>query len=80
MLEIIRLVLPKFAYQELNTPTLFVVVKELPRDALVEKQVLSHTGRVLVKDDDDELDEPTWQSREPVHTGGQPPSNLDLPR
>ncbi|KAF9569327.1 hypothetical protein CPC08DRAFT_653266 [Agrocybe pediades] len=34
-------------------PVLFVVVKELPKNALVEKQVILHTGRCLVVDDYD---------------------------
>jgi len=33
---------------------LFVAVKSLPKDALVEKQVLVHTGQVLVPDEDEE--------------------------
>lgn len=36
-------------------PTLFVVVKELPRNARVEKQVLYHTSRCLVEDEDEDL-------------------------
>ncbi|PFH52835.1 hypothetical protein AMATHDRAFT_139377 [Amanita thiersii Skay4041] len=32
---------------------IFIVVKELPKDALVEKQVLLHTGRRLMYDSDD---------------------------
>ncbi|KAF5344121.1 hypothetical protein D9758_008826 [Tetrapyrgos nigripes] len=32
---------------------LFVVVKSLPKNALVEKQVLVHTGRIAVPDDDE---------------------------
>lgn len=35
-------------------PTLFLVVKSLPRGARVEKQVLVHTGDFTVPDDDDE--------------------------
>ncbi|KAI0750773.1 hypothetical protein C8Q80DRAFT_1268091 [Daedaleopsis nitida] len=36
-----------------DAPTLFVVVPALPRGALVEKQVLVHTGQCDVEDDDD---------------------------
>lgn len=35
------------------SPTLFLVSKELPKSALVEKQVLLHTGRCPVVDDGD---------------------------
>ncbi|KZT26860.1 hypothetical protein NEOLEDRAFT_1161800, partial [Neolentinus lepideus HHB14362 ss-1] len=35
-----------------DVPTLYVSVKSLPRDALVEKQVLCHTGRFLMRDED----------------------------
>ncbi|KAI0723210.1 hypothetical protein C8Q76DRAFT_614876 [Earliella scabrosa] len=38
--------------EDSNTPMLFVVVPELPRGALVEKQVLLHTGQCDVEDDD----------------------------
>ncbi|KAJ3517961.1 hypothetical protein NLJ89_g148 [Agrocybe chaxingu] len=34
-----------------SSPALFLVVKELPKDALVEKQVLLHTGRCQVYED-----------------------------
>ncbi|TFY65643.1 hypothetical protein EVG20_g5452 [Dentipellis fragilis] len=37
-----------------HAPTLFVAVKELPKGALVEKQVLYHTGRRTVIDEDGE--------------------------
>jgi len=43
-------------------------VKSLPKDALVEKQVLYHTGRCHVSDDDD--DEPTLQPRVPITDKG----------
>ncbi|KAF9534194.1 hypothetical protein CPB83DRAFT_803923 [Crepidotus variabilis] len=33
-------------------PTIYITVKELPKGALVEKQVLQHTGRVRILDDD----------------------------
>lgn len=45
------------------------MVKELPRGALVEKQTLLHTGRVLqaLEDEDDEI---TWTNKEPFwHSG-----------
>jgi diphthine-ammonia ligase len=35
-----------------TTPTLFLTVKGLPKDALIEKQVLYHTGRVSAGDED----------------------------
>jgi len=35
------------------TPTLFLVVKDLPKGALIEKQVLYHTGRGFAADDED---------------------------
>ncbi|KAJ7590852.1 hypothetical protein C8J56DRAFT_1134729 [Mycena floridula] len=34
-------------------PTLFVAVKSLPKNALVEKQISLHTGRFLLPDEDD---------------------------
>ncbi|KAI0068768.1 hypothetical protein BV25DRAFT_1986338 [Artomyces pyxidatus] len=37
-----------------DAPVLFVEVKDLPKNALVEKQVLYHTGRGLVNDEDGE--------------------------
>ncbi|KAG6869305.1 hypothetical protein C0993_000058 [Termitomyces sp. T159_Od127] len=48
-----------------RTPTLYLVVKDLPKDALVEKQVLVHTGRffVLAEEDPDDV---IMQSRPPV--------------
>jgi diphthine-ammonia ligase len=49
--------------QDFEAPTLFLGIKSLPRDALVEKQVLLHTGRCLVVDADDE--EPSLQARPP---------------
>lgn len=36
-----------------STPTLFLVVKDLPKGALIEKQVLYHTGRGFAADDED---------------------------
>ncbi|RDB22801.1 Diphthine--ammonia ligase [Hypsizygus marmoreus] len=47
-----------------RTPTLYLVVKALPKEALVEKQVLYHTGRCPVVDEDD--GEVTMQSGEPT--------------
>ncbi|KAH9038864.1 hypothetical protein EDB84DRAFT_1478816 [Lactarius hengduanensis] len=35
-----------------TTPTLFLVVKDLPKGALIEKQVLYHTGRGFAADED----------------------------
>ncbi|KAJ7929912.1 hypothetical protein B0H13DRAFT_2228328 [Mycena leptocephala] len=46
------------------TPTLFLVVESLPKNALVEKQVLLHTGRVPIPDEDD--GELVVQNRTPV--------------
>lgn len=58
--------------QEAGVPTLFVAVQSLPKGALVEKQLLSHTGRCLVADDDaDEYDEPSLQFRVPVRDKGK---------
>ena len=39
------------------TPTLFLVVRGLPKDALIEKQVLYHTGRGFCADDDGDEDD-----------------------
>ncbi|KAH9077328.1 hypothetical protein EDB83DRAFT_2645725 [Lactarius deliciosus] len=39
-----------------TTPTLFLVVKDLPKGALIEKQVLYHTGRGFAADVDDHED------------------------
>ncbi|KAF8914026.1 hypothetical protein CPB84DRAFT_1758186 [Gymnopilus junonius] len=46
-----------FALKDQDYPTLFLVVKELPKGALVEKQVHLHTGRfqVLEEGDDEEM-------------------------
>jgi diphthine-ammonia ligase len=49
--------------QQALVPTLFLLVKGLPKDALVEKQVILHTGRCFVNDDDDE---PSPQFRAPL--------------
>ena len=38
--------------QDDNVPVLFVGVPELPKGALIEKQVLVHTGRCDLEDDD----------------------------
>ncbi|EPQ59934.1 hypothetical protein GLOTRDRAFT_125792 [Gloeophyllum trabeum ATCC 11539] len=43
-------------YEDSHIPALFVVVKALPRDALVEKQMLCHTGRFPIRDEDGEED------------------------
>lgn len=45
---------------------MFLVVKELPKGALVEKQVLLHTGRFQVFDEGD--DEPTIRNCVPIHS------------
>lgn len=55
-------------------PALFVAVKSLPKDAIVEKQVLWHTGRCLIKEDDE--DEPSLQFRVPVTDQGNQASIL----
>jgi len=52
------------------------VVKELPKGALVEKQVWLHTGRVQVASDADEDesevdDDVTWENRRPVFDQGR---------
>jgi diphthine-ammonia ligase len=44
-------------------------VKSLPKNALIEKQVLFHTGRCPVKSDEE--DEATLQSRVPVTNKGE---------
>ncbi|KAG6854847.1 hypothetical protein C0991_012037 [Blastosporella zonata] len=49
-----------------RVPNLYLVVKALPKDALVEKQVLVHTGRCAVLDED-EPDEIVMQSRPPKY-------------
>jgi len=46
-------------------PTLFIVVKALPKGAMVEKQVVLHTGRCEVVDEDD--GEMSIQDRQPVY-------------
>ncbi|KAJ7094639.1 hypothetical protein B0H15DRAFT_969751 [Mycena belliarum] len=48
-------------------PTLFLVVECLPKNALVEKQVMLHTGRVFIPEDDEEL---VLQNRAPVFEQG----------
>lgn len=48
------------------TPTLFLVVKGLPKDALVEKQVLYHTGRGYSDIDEDEEEGDTALSYPPI--------------
>jgi len=39
-----------------EVPTLFVVVKSLPKEALIETQVLLHTTRKTLFDDDNDTD------------------------
>jgi hypothetical protein len=45
-------------------------VKALPRDALVEKQVLLHTGRVLGPDEDEEGEDASWHNRPAIFESG----------
>ena len=56
--------------QMVAAPTLFVVVFALPKGALVEKQVLLHTGRFVVEDEDGDLEVvtqlPTFQEGENI--------------
>jgi diphthine-ammonia ligase len=54
--------------QEVIPPTLFLVVKALPKDALIEKQVILHTGRCMISEDGD--DEPTMQFKVPITEQG----------
>ena len=54
--------------QDVRAPTLFVVVPELPRGALVEKQVLVHTGQCDIEDDDGTL---VRRNVEPFHEQGR---------
>lgn len=59
--------------QGVATPTLYVAVSALPKGALVEKQVLLHTGRFEVQDEDGELEIvtqlPTFREGEPNSHG-----------
>ncbi|KAG5648944.1 hypothetical protein DXG03_000293 [Asterophora parasitica] len=48
-----------------SIPTLYLSVKALPKDALIEKQVLLHTGRCAIVDEDVE-DGFVMESREPI--------------
>ncbi|KAJ6515757.1 hypothetical protein C8R45DRAFT_1140671 [Mycena sanguinolenta] len=41
------------ALESITTPTLFLVVENIPKNALIEKQVLLHTGRIMIPDEDD---------------------------
>ncbi|KAI0682865.1 hypothetical protein BC835DRAFT_1409526 [Cytidiella melzeri] len=50
-----------------RAPTLFVGVSALPKGALVEKQVMLHTGRFLVYEDE----ETEVKTRQPVETTGE---------
>lgn len=54
--------------EHLNAPVLFLVVKELPKGAMVEKQVLLHTGRCELVDEDDQ--EISLQPRDPLFLQG----------
>jgi hypothetical protein len=49
---------------------LFLTVKALPRDALVEKQALLHTGRRFLTTDEDE---PSLHLQTPTFTRGDHP-------
>ncbi|PPQ99038.1 hypothetical protein CVT24_003598 [Panaeolus cyanescens] len=49
-------------------PTIFAVVSELPKGALVEKQVVFHTGRSLVWDD--EIQESSFLDCKPIREAG----------
>ena len=52
--------------KEENTPTLFVVIKALPKEALIEKQVFLHTGRCSITSED----YTSMQLREPIFEQG----------
>ncbi|KAJ7682662.1 hypothetical protein DFH06DRAFT_1389612 [Mycena polygramma] len=51
-----------------TSPTLFLEVESLPKNALVEKQVMLHTGRIPIPDEDD--GELVVQTRTPVFQQG----------
>ncbi|KAF8076527.1 hypothetical protein FPV67DRAFT_1664788 [Lyophyllum atratum] len=53
-------------YKTLLVPTLYIVVQALPKDALFEKQVMLHTGRCAVSDEDDDDGEIIMQDQRPV--------------
>lgn len=53
----------------IQSPTLFLVVKDLPKGAAVEKQVIIHTGRCEVIDDYD--GEAMIENKRPVYHDGQ---------
>ncbi len=63
LLDLVRLfclpnvVCAQFYYQKPSQDefacTLFIVVKELPKSAMIEKQVVMHTGRIYKVDPDD---------------------------
>lgn len=44
-----------FDLQDQHAPVIFAVVAALPKAAIVEKQVLLHTGQCLVDDDGDQV-------------------------
>jgi diphthine-ammonia ligase len=52
--------------KEAHSPTLFVIIKALPKEALIEKQVFLHTGRCSIIDED----EISIQPREPIFEQG----------
>ncbi|KAJ7044475.1 hypothetical protein C8F04DRAFT_587609 [Mycena alexandri] len=56
------------------TPTLFLVVERLPKNALIEKQVMLHTGRVSIPDEDD--GELVIQTRAPCFEQGDHDGNF----
>ncbi|KAF7355433.1 Diphthine--ammonia ligase [Mycena sanguinolenta] len=66
---------------ETAIPTLFLVVENIPKSALVEKQVLLHTGRIMIPDEDD--GELVIQNRTPNFQQGaqhplRPTSQVDV--
>lgn len=55
------------SYQDKGAPTLFLGVPALPKGALVEKQVVLHTGRFMVPDEDGDVEA---RSLDPLVTQG----------
>ena len=62
----------KRCLQRGSTPALFLVVKDLPKGALIEKQVLYHTGRGFAADDED--GDIARVSHVPLYDSGDPPN------
>ena len=62
--------------QERNTPTVLLGTPSLPKDAMIEKQVVLHTGRYAVRDEEGieevVVGEPTFQTGEPLIRIGGP--------